>query len=60
MIFAQIKDNVVENCIVLDDLSLESLFAEGFDAFIRIDEMDPRPGVGYSYVDGIFTPPEEG
>lgn len=57
MVFAQIKDGIVKNIIVLDDLSLEDLFSEGFDFFIRIDEMEIQPGVHWIY-DGIeFMPP---
>lgn len=57
MIFAQIKNNVVVNSIILDDPSLLSLFSEGFDECLRIDNIDPQPGKGWSYVDGAYSQP---
>lgn len=64
MIFAQIKDGIVQNCIVLNDTDIQDLFLEGYDFLIQVDDLDPQPGIGYSY-DGVnFTappnpPPEE-
>lgn len=57
MIYAQIKNNLVQNCIVLDNATLEPLFLEGFDYLIRIDNLDPQPGIGYSFDGQSFSPP---
>lgn len=57
MVYAQIKSEKVINCIILDDESLLPLFQEGYDLVIRIDELSPRPGPGYSYISGEFSPP---
>jgi hypothetical protein len=46
MIFAQIKDGMIVNEIVLDDMGIVSYFSAGFDLFERVDNMDPRPGIG--------------
>lgn len=58
MIFAQIKDGQVKNTIVLEDLNLVPLFKQGFDECIRVDEMNPTPSIGWSYVDREFIPPQ--
>jgi len=55
--YAQISDGVVENTIILDDVSLIPQFAAGFDYFVRIDELDPVPGIGWSYDGNNFSPP---
>jgi hypothetical protein len=58
MHFAQIKNGIIQNIIVLDDMSLESVFSQGFDYFIRIDNIDPVPHLGDLY-DGVnFNKPE--
>jgi len=59
MIYAQIKNLVIKNTIILNDLTLSVLFSEGFDAFIRIDELNPQPGVRWTYDGTSFTPPIE-
>lgn len=56
MIFALIKNGIVENAIVSDADFAASLTAH-YDAVIQIDELDPRPGPGWAYADGIFTDP---
>lgn len=57
MIYAQITDNVIQNTIVLDDSGLLSLFTQGFDMCMRIDNLDPQPGIGWSYDGRNFNPP---
>lgn len=57
MIFAQIKDNVVRNCIVLEDADIQELFLVGYDYLVRIDEIDPRPGPKWTYDGENFVPP---
>jgi hypothetical protein len=49
MIYAQILSGTIQNIIVLDDLTLESLFLAGFDYLIRIDNLNPVPEIGWSY-----------
>jgi len=58
MKYAQIKDGIVKNIIVLDDVSLLPLFLEGFDFIIEVSEEPGSPGRrwGYTEQDG-FTPP---
>lgn len=57
MIYAQIKDNVIKNRIRLDDSNLESLFLNGFDYLIRIDELEVQPDIGWFYDGQSFTQP---
>lgn len=49
MIFAQIKNGIVQNTIVLEDESLSEVFQNGFDHLIRVDQLEPRPSIGWSY-----------
>lgn len=60
MRYAQIKDNIVKNIIVVDENSPLDLLAEGFDIFLRIDNFGQVVGVNYSYDGQIFTAPIEG
>lgn len=57
MIFAQIKENIVCNVIVLDDMDLISHFAESLTYIINITDMIPQPGIGWSYDGENFTAP---
>lgn len=59
MIFAQVLNNLVKNTIVLEDLSLSSMFSENFDYFTDITDMTVRPGRGWTYAPdtNTFTPP---
>jgi hypothetical protein len=64
MTYAQILNNIVQNVIVLDNASLASMFAVGFDACIRIDNITDVDGnsigIGWTTPDNInFTPPVE-
>lgn len=57
MVYAQIKNSKVENLIIIEDSSLLSLFLNGFDYIIRVDNLNPQPGPGWSY-DGVnFSAP---
>ncbi len=49
---AEIKDNLVTNVI-----SCEEENAHIFPDYIRVDNLTPQPGPGWSYSDGNFTPP---
>lgn len=56
MIYAQIKNHVICNCIVINDIESLEIFSEGYDHLIRIDQLNPRPSIGWSY-DGLgFSP----
>jgi hypothetical protein len=52
MVFAQINNDYVKNVIVLDDESMASDFSAGFQAFVRIDLLDPMPGINWNW-DGV-------
>lgn len=47
MIYAQIKDGIVLNTILLD--SYDPLFLDGFDFLIDITSIDPMPSLGWFY-----------
>lgn len=49
MIYAQIKNGIIVNTIVLNDDDILELFKEGFDDCIRVDDISPQPGIGWSY-----------
>lgn len=57
MVYAQIKNGNVVNTIVADENTPLDLFARGFDYFIRIDEMDLVPSIGWTYNGENFSPP---
>lgn len=57
MIYAQIKNNLVVNCIVADDETPMDIFSAGYDYFIRIDNLNPIPGIGWSYDGTTFIAP---
>jgi hypothetical protein len=58
MIYAQIKNGIVVNNIVLNDTSLLSLFGQGFDCNpIEIDNLNPVPQIGWTYNGTNFLPP---
>jgi hypothetical protein len=55
MILALIKDEIVQNTIMADDLSVSSLFPDFL--VIRIDELSQPPSIGWKYINGEFLPP---
>lgn len=57
MVFAQIKDSVVVNTLVLGDGVDQEPFLSGYDHLVRIDELNPRPGVGFTYDGANFSAP---
>lgn len=59
MVFAQIKDGVIQNTVVLTDISLIDLFKEGYDDIFQIDATFPQPGIGWTF-DGVrfIAPPK--
>lgn len=65
MIFALIKNGVVQNVIVADQTFIDNKVS-GYDHKIRIDNLDPIPGIEWEYDGSVFTnpnavvpPPEE-
>lgn len=63
MVFVQIKNQIIINSIVIDDISLINLFkndpitGEPYDYVLQVDSIYPQPGIGWSF-DGItFTAP---
>lgn len=52
-IYAIIINNVVTNTIVADQEFIDT----AYPGSPRIDQLDPVPGIGWSYEDGVFTPP---
>lgn len=54
MNYAQIKNNVVINTIILQDVNLLPTFLVGFDVLVRIDLLENQPSIGASYVNGVF------
>lgn len=57
MIYAQIKNGLILNTIVCDEDTPLDLFAEGFDHFLRVDNLTPVPGIGWSYDGTSYNPP---
>lgn len=55
-LFALIKNGLIENVIVAEQAFADQMKPK-FDHVIRVDELDPLPGIGWSYADGAFTPP---
>lgn len=57
MIYAQIKDGVIVNNIVVDENTPMELFSAEFDYFLRIDNLASNPGIGWTYDGENFIPP---
>lgn len=61
MKYAQIKNGIIINIIVLNNLDFYDVFLSGFDYLIRVDTRSTVPGIGWSYdpVNDIFYNAEE-
>jgi hypothetical protein len=58
MVFAQIKNGIVKNIIILDEGTDSTPFSNGFDFFKRIDNLSDKIGKNWNYSDpDIWTPP---
>lgn len=57
-IYALITNNMVVNTIVADPTFLP-VIAGDYDTIARIDNDPTRPGVGWSYVGGVYAPPPD-
>lgn len=58
MVYAQIKDGMIINTIVVDEKTNLKLFREGFDELIRIDDLKQKPGPEWMFDGKEFTSPE--
>lgn len=61
MTYARIRDRVIVDIIILDDVSLIPIFSEGFDFFIAVVVEPGGPQMGWSFdqPSGTFAPPIE-
>lgn len=57
MLYALIKNNLVENIAEGDQAWADSV-ASGWQAVVNITDMNPQPGIEWSYSNGAFTAPE--
>lgn len=56
MIFALIYGGMVNNTIICSSQELANILWPDMTC-IDITNVDPRPGIGWTYNDGVFTPP---
>lgn len=57
-LFALIRDSKIEQVIVADEDFIAQYMSKRFEC-VRIDEMEVRPSLGWSYTDGAFAAPVE-
>lgn len=57
MRYAQIKNGKVENIIICDENSPLDLLGQGYDYFVRVDELETQPDIGFSYDGANFSAP---
>lgn len=57
MIYAQVKNGIVANVIVLDETTDSSPFKKGFDSIVRVDTLPDRPAIGWAYDGAVFIAP---
>lgn len=58
MRYALIRSGVVVSRIVADANFISSIQSQ-YDHCIRVDQLDPEPGLGWLYDGVLFSPPEE-
>lgn len=58
MIFAQLKNNIIENVILLNSEEDAEAFLGSYDAIQRIDNVDPVPQIGYIFNGEAYSAPE--
>jgi hypothetical protein len=51
-VYAIIESGVVANVIVV----ASEITAELFPGAVRVDNLDPVPGIGWGYANAVFTP----
>lgn len=59
MELAMIDSGVVINCIIADSLLTvgDIVYDLPFDTVVRIDQLDPKPSIGWTYDGNNFAPP---
>lgn len=57
MLYAQIKDGIICNIVVLEDESILSQLSYGYDAVIEVSSDPGSPGIGWSWDGQIFSAP---
>lgn len=57
MIIALVKENIVVNTIVADQAFVDYI-RNDFQACIDITNLNPKPGIGWQYVEGSFINPQ--
>ena len=55
---ALIRSEAVINVIIADDNFIEHISNE-YDAVVDVTGVSPRPGIGWTYRDGVLLVPEE-
>jgi len=58
MVYALINNGVVVNTIVADEAFIASIQAN-YDNCIRVDELEVKPSIGWTYADEVFSNPNE-
>jgi len=58
MVFALIQNGLVENVIVADANFISGISGQ-WQYCVRIDQLDPVPGIGWTYDGANFAPPVE-
>lgn len=63
MVFAQIKDGIVQNTITINDISLLGLFQNDpngnpYDLILQVDNKTPQPGIGWTFDNVNWSPPK--
>lgn len=55
MVYGLIKDGVIKNVIVATQQFINNV--PGYDYKVRIDNLVPKPGIGWAYDGNTFTAP---
>ena len=58
MNYALIKNQIVMNVIVADDDEFIQLIMHEWDSIVKLEGDNSFAGIGWSYIDGQFLPPE--
>lgn len=57
MVLALIKNNIIENTIIVEDESISFNFHNRY-AVLRIDNLNPQPGIGWTWDGTSFLQPQ--
>lgn len=58
MIYAQIKNAIVKNIVVINDVNLEAVFIAGFDYLVRIDNRSENVALNWVYTPAVGETPD--